>query len=127
MTRSVTVRVEGLNRTRVALDRAGAGTNDLRDALGRIATRAQPAYERATPVKSGTLQGTYRIGKAKASAVIYVGSRAVPYAGPRNYGWPARNIRPANFVAKGDLVAGPMATSALEVELSQLYTQLGLT
>lgn len=124
---SVTVRVEGLRRTVRALDRAGAGVDDVRDALGRIAANVEPDYKRYTPRARGRLQGTYRIGKAKSRAVIYVGTRAVPYAGPINYGWRGRNIKPAHFIAKGDVIAAPKASTQLEQELGQLFAQLGLT
>lgn len=127
MAESVTIRVQGLTQMRKALDRAGAGATDMRDALGRIATAVEPDYKRRTPAKSGRLRGSYRVGKSKAKAVIYVGSRAAPHAGPINYGWRKRNISPAHFVAQGDATAGPKAATQLEHELSQLFDQLGLT
>ncbi len=34
-------------------------------------------------------------------AVIRAGRKAVPYAGPINYGWPKRHIRPRLFVNNG--------------------------
>ena len=129
MAASVTVRVQGLTQLRRALDRAGAGVDDMRDALERIATEVEPDYKRFTPARpgSGRLRGTYRIGKSKARAAIYVGTRTVPYAGVINYGWAGHNIEAQNFVQKGDAVATPKALTALDHELTQLFTQLGLT
>ncbi len=122
---TVTVRVEGLTRTVRALNRAGAGPEDMRDAYARIATAVEPDYARHTPVKTGKLKGNYRIGRPKGRSVLYVGSAAVPYAGPVNYGRDGKTG--AQYVAKGDVTAGPKATGLLDDELSRIYTQLGLT
>lgn len=49
------------------------------------------------PVASGTLSGTMRDAATKTSARVKAGSKAVPYAGPIHFGWPARRITPQPF------------------------------
>lgn len=124
---STTVRVQGLTRTVRALERAGVEVTDLKAAMGRIAAAVVPDYRRYTPVASGRLAADYRTGNTKGRAVLYVGSAAVPYAGPINYGWPARNIAPRNYVSSGDQVAAPKAVTLLATELDHIHRKLDLT
>ena len=51
--------------------------------------------------KTGRLAGSLRVGATKRAGVIRAGRKAVPYAGPVNYGWPARRIKPCLFVNNG--------------------------
>ena len=50
---------------------------------------------------TGRLAGSLRVGATKRAGVIRAGRKAVPYAGPVNYGWPARHINPRLFVNNG--------------------------
>lgn len=127
------IRVEGLSRVVRDLQKFGVEVEDLKDAMARLAEQVKPDYQRFTPVGTapsskapGRLRGDFRTGKAKGKAVLYVGRASIPYAGPINYGWPARNIRPANFIAKGDQIAAPKAHASLEDAISDLITNLNL-
>lgn len=104
----------------------GVAVDDLKDELALIAAEVQPDYERATPRLSGDLVGSYRIGKAKSKAVIYVGRTSVPYAGVINYGSTKRGIEPADFIATGDETAAPKAAESLEQAISRLIANLNL-
>lgn len=104
----------------------GVEVEDLRDAFARIGEEVKPDYQAATPHRSGRLAGDYRVSKAKGKANLYVGRASIPYAGPINYGWAARNIEPSNFVARGDAVAAPKAARSLEEEISRLVQNLNL-
>lgn len=126
MSTTVTISVEGLSRKVRALEQMGTEVTDLKDSMGRIATAVQPDYERFTPRRTGKLIANYRTGRAKGKAILYVGSARVPYAGPINFGWPARNIQPTNYVSRGDTVAAPKAIRLLEQELAHLQTKLDL-
>lgn len=121
------VQVEGLSRVVRDLQRFGVEVSDLKEAFARIGEQVIPDYERFTPVgPTGRLRNDYRVSKAKSRTNLYVGRASIPYAGPINYGWPARNITPRNFIAKGDAVAGPKAQRSLEDEISDLVTRLNL-
>lgn len=123
---AVGVRVEGLTSLVRSLQKMGVEAEDLKDAMGRIAEEIKPDYQAATPALTGRLRGDYRASKSKGKANLYVGRASVPYAAPINYGWPARNIAAANFVAKGDETAAPKASRSLEEEISRLITELRL-
>lgn len=126
MAQLIGVRVEGLSSLVRNLQRLGVEVGDLREAFGRIAEEVKPDYQAVTPVRSGRLRGDYRASKAKGKANLYVGRASIPYAGAINYGWPARNIAPANFIAKGDETAAPKASVSLEEEISRLIQELHL-
>lgn len=124
---AIGVKVEGLSRVVRDLQKLGVEVDDLKDAMARIAEEVKPDYQRVTPRgETGRLRGDFRTGKAKGKAVLYVGRASVPYAGPINYGWPARNIAPANFIAKGDETAAPKAHASLEDAISDLVSTLHL-
>ena len=55
----------------------------------------------------------------KRQAVVTAGRASVPYAGPINYGWPARNIAPSHFMQRTDAVMAPRAIQLLEAEINQ--------
>lgn len=112
--------VEGLQRAVRQLQSLGVEVEDLKAAFGRISDEMMPIYRRHTPVRSGRLRGNYRKSKSKNRAVLYTGSARVPYARVINYGWPARSIRPAGFVEKGDQEIGPKAIFAVEAEINRL-------
>lgn len=114
------IRVHGLAAAVRELERLGVDLQDLKAAFAQIATEAVPTYRRFTPRRSGRLAGNYRSSKTKNRVQLIVGSAAVPYAKPINYGWPARNIRAADFVAKGDQVTTPKAIEAIEAEINRL-------
>ncbi len=104
----VGVRVTGLKtmardarKTQIRLDRG------IKKANRKSVQRALvPRVKARAPKRSGRLEGSVR-GRATASrAQIIVGSNVrVPYAGPINFGWFARNIQPQEFIYSG-IVAG---------------------
>ena len=69
---------------------------------------------RASRGKTGRLAGSIRAGATQKAGIIRAGRKTVPYAGPINYGWPARNIRPRTFV--NDAVASTESQWAKEYE-----------
>lgn len=124
MAASPSIRIDGVREAARVLERLGVGVEDLRAAFGRISSEALPVYQRHTPVRTGRLRGDYRAARTKNRAVLYLGRTSVPYAGPINYGWAARGIEPANFIARGDIEMGPKAMDAIEAELNRLITTL---
>lgn len=50
------------------------------------------------PRRSGRLAGSIRPLGSQTGGRVAAGGRAVPYAGPIHFGWPARNIRAQPFL-----------------------------
>ena len=118
------IQITGVREAARDLERLGVRVEDLKAAFGRISAEALPVYRGFTPVRTGRLRGNYRQGRTKNRAVLYVGGASVPYAGPIQYGWAARNIQGAHFIEKGDEAMGPRAVDAIEAELNYLITTI---
>ena len=99
--RSGQVKIEGLNKVR----------RDLKNLSNDVDYRAQEFLpvnksiadavagdaKNYVPILTGTLSGTIRAAATKTSARVKAGYKAVPYAGPIHFGWPARFIKPQPF------------------------------
>lgn len=120
------VRVQGLNETVRALQRAGVEIADLKDAMGAVAAAGARLASSFAPKRSGRLAGTVRGNRAKAKAVVIAGRARVPYAGAINYGWRARGIAPARFMQRADTALAADAVALLERGLDQAITKVGL-
>lgn len=108
--------VVGQKRFVQTMRKAGADMQELKEVNRRAADIAKAeAVARAPRGKTGRLAGSIRAGATqKAGIIIRAGRKTVPYAGPINYGWPARNIRPRTFV--NDAVASTESQWAKEYE-----------
>lgn len=89
----------------------GADLKDLTK-INRAAAEdvARAARDRA-PVLTGRLRKSVRASATKTRGTVSAGSKAVPYAGPIHFGWPARNIEAQPFIydaldARRDEVVG---------------------
>lgn len=61
-----------------------------------------PPVRRGAPRRSGRLAKSVRALATAKRAQLAVGTNVrVPYAGPINFGWPARNIKPQEFIYSG--------------------------
>lgn len=98
---SAGIRIEGQRELRRTLRAAGDDLEDLKAAHKAAAEVAAGGARPITPTLTGDLAGTVRAGGTKTSAVIRAGKKAVPYAGPIHWGWPARGIEPREFLAEG--------------------------
>lgn len=121
------IAVEGLRDKVRALERAGAEVEDLKDAMGAVAKLAADTMAGFAPSKTGALRASIRGNRAKGKAVVTAGKARVRYAGPINYGWAARNIAPANFIAKTDKVMETKAAQLLEDGINDILTRENLT
>ena len=119
-------KITGLRETVRDLERVGVELADLTAALGRIAARAPAVMQGFIPSRSGKLRASARGNRAKGKAVVTIGRASVRYAAPINYGWPARNIAPANFTGKTDAVMDGIAPDLLDQEIDHLLTTRGL-
>ena len=119
-------KVEGLNQVVRDLQAIGADVDDLKDAFAGIASEGARVAVGFTPTRTGRLAGSTRGNRAKSKAVVTQGRAAVPYAGPINYGWPRRNIRPALQMQRTDQQMEPVAIQRLEDDINQAITRRGL-
>lgn len=119
--------VEGLRETIRDLTSAGVEIEDLKDAMGRIASEAADVAARYAPSKTGKLRASIRGNRAKGKAVVTAGRASVKYAGAINYGWAARNIKAAGFMQKADAEVGPRAVELLEDNINDILKDKDLT
>lgn len=126
MAREVGFKVEGLSAVVRNLQALGLEVDDLKDAFSTIAAEGAGAAARFAPKRSGRLAGDIRGNRAKSKAVVTAGRKSVPYAGPINYGWPARNITGAGFMQAADEEMQPKALQMLEDEINRQIRKKGL-
>jgi hypothetical protein len=120
MARDVGLRVEGLTAMVRHFQQMGADVEDLKVAFSSVADEGARVMRGFVPTRSGRLQASIRGNRAKSKAVVTVGRASVPYAGPIQWGWPARNIAPAGFFEKTDQVMNGKAVDLLETEITRL-------
>lgn len=119
-------RVEGLSSVVRSLTRMGVEVEDLKAAFSAIAAEGAARAARYAPRRAGRLAADIRGNRAKSKAVITAGRTSLPYAGPINYGWPARNIQPASFMQSADADMQPIAVQMLETEINRQIKLKGL-
>jgi hypothetical protein len=97
------VAIEGARELRASLKAVDRGLGrELARIHKKVAAPLAEAVASRAPVRSGRLAGSIRaLGSQRAAQVAAGSARAVPYAGPINYGWPARNIPAAYFLEAG--------------------------
>lgn len=120
------VKVEGLNKTLTALQRAGVEVQDLKDAMSAIAAEGARLASGFAPVRTGRLRHTIRGNKAKAKAIVTAGLARVPYAGAINYGWPNRGIKPSLFMQMADKELADKAVDMLSAGIDRAIERAGL-
>ena len=120
------VAIEGLRETTRDLVKLGVEVEDLKDVMASISRTGAEIAARHAPVKTGALRASIRGNRAKGKAVITAGKARVPYAGPINYGWPARGITASNFIAKTDAEMDTRAPQMFEDGISDLIERLNL-
>jgi len=119
--------VEGLARLVRDLKGLGLDVEDLKGAFSTIAARGAAVAAGLAPKRSGRLASSSRGNRAQSKAVVTVGRAAIPYAGPINYGWPARGITASGFMQKTDQQLRPVAIQQLEQEINHRIRARGLT
>jgi hypothetical protein len=99
--REGSVRVEGLNKVRRDLKKLASDVDYGSQFLAVNKTLADAVAgdsKNYVPVLTGSLQGSIRATASAKSGRVKAGYKAVPYAGPIHFGWPARFIKPQPFV-----------------------------
>ena len=96
------VKIEGLAKVRRQLKNLSSDVDyraqEFLPVNKTIADAVAGDSKNYVPILTGTLSGTIRALASKTSARVRAGSKAVPYAGPIHFGWPARFIRPQPFI-----------------------------
>lgn len=122
----VSVRVEGLAKLTRDLKAVGLEIDDLKDAFSTVAAQGARLAAKFAPNRTGTLAGDIRGNRAQSKAVITAGRASVPYAGPINYGWAARNITGAFFMQRASDAMEPVALVQLNQEIDKQIRKRGL-
>lgn len=113
-----------------AVTRAVAGIVDdvpTLDAWQALAQEGEAIGGRLAPRRGGTLSAGVVGTTVYAGAVVGVRGRAARYAGPINYGWPRRHIRPSYFLQRTSDALEDRATTLLDNALTNQLTKRGLT
>lgn len=126
MANRVGFKVEGLNRVVRDLQAIGVEVEDLKAAFSKLAEEGARRASAHVRSKSGRLAADVRGNRAKSKAVVIAGRAKVPYAGPINYGWPARNIAAQGFMQAADAEMQPLALRLLEDEINHQIALKGL-
>lgn len=108
------------------LEELGVEVSDLKEAFGSIAAEGAEKAAEFAPKRSGVLAGDVRGNRAKSKAVVTAGRTTVPYAGPINYGWAARNIKGSFFMQKASDYMEPVAVEKLEAAINAAIVRRGL-
>ncbi|MDI6908636.1 hypothetical protein [Nocardioides sp.] len=118
--------VTGLAQVTRALREVGVEVDDLKNAFAAIAAEGARLAAGFAPMRSGRLARDIRGNRAKSKAVVTAGRASVPYAGPINYGWPARNIAASGYMQKASTAMEPVALRRLADEIDNQIKRRGL-
>lgn len=89
-----------------------------------LAAVAEAAVRARTPRLSGALAGSLRGEVVKGGIVV---TAPLDYAGPINYGWPARGIAPAAFMQAADPTLVPLSVRLIEAGINASIRKRGLS
>lgn len=119
--------ITGLREVVRKLERLGIESQDLKRAFGRVSTTVVRRASADVPIRSGDLQRSIRPGNTKNKSVVRAGYGArVRHAGPINYGWAARGIRPTHFLTDAANHHTAEYVAIIEAELLRLIRSLNL-
>jgi hypothetical protein len=118
--------VTGLREVLRDLTALGVEVDDLKDVFSSLAAEGASFSRGRINSKTGRLAGTARGNRAKGKAVVTWGRASVAYAGPQNYGWPARNIRAQDFTGATDAHMEPRALVSFEAGVQKAIRRRGL-
>ena len=118
--------VAGLNQVVKGLQQLGLEVDDLKDAFAKIAAEGAKRAADHAPNVTGKLAASIRGNRAKNKAVVLAGRATVKYAGPINYGWPARHIIARGFMQAADEEMRPIALQMLNDDIESKIKEKGL-
>jgi phage gpG-like protein len=106
------------------MKRAGLDLGDFADAhaaAASIVAAEAPAWIRS---RSGRLAGSIRPGHAKTSATIRAGGARIRYAGPHEWGWPARHMAAHPFLTTSASTTEPAWTEVYMARLDAVIAKI---
>lgn len=92
------VQVEGVRELRKRLRTIEGGLDDLKAEHRWVGDYVLRRAAPATPRRSGRLAASGRAAGTATASIVRYGTARVPYAAVIHYGWPARHIRPSEWV-----------------------------
>lgn len=121
-------RVDGLNRAIRAATKAGADSENMRELMHSIGEIVAGRGRALAPARSRHMRDSIRAGRGKTKAVVRTGfeSKRLPYAGVVHYGWPARHIKPSNFMLKAIEQTRGEVITRLETGLGEILDRNNL-
>lgn len=116
----MTARVEGGRELRRTLRKAGLDMKNLTAVNKRAAATVVRAALPATPRRGGALAQSVRAGATQRAGIVRAGRKAMPYAGPIHWGWPARGIAPQPWLMTAAKATEPVWFRQYENEIKDL-------
>jgi hypothetical protein len=95
-----TVSVKGLREVVRSFEQYAGAVDDLKEANAAIGSKVSKTASAIAPKRTGDLSRSIRANRAKQKVQIKAGGASVPYAGPIEYGWEARNIQAKPFLRR---------------------------
>jgi hypothetical protein len=123
-TGDVTVSIDGLTELLRALGQAAADTRDLSSDLDDIGDLVAETAAPLIPRVTGTLANSLTVQAQPDRVDIGLGT---PYGGVIEYGWPARNIRPAHALRDALTHNEDRVITAAEAAITDLLHRNHLT
>lgn len=92
--------MDGARDLRRTLKEAGGDLSELKAANRAAADVVAAAAITRAPKRTGRLASAIRPGASQRAGTVKYGRKAVPYAGPIQWGWPARGLKGTFYVTK---------------------------
>lgn len=119
------VQVEGGRELRRRLRTIEGGLDRLKAAHREVATYVTGMSRTMAPRRTGRLAATARGSGTNTMSVVRYGTARVPYAGPIHYGWPARNIRPNEWLITAAQRGEPTWLARYNLHIRRLVEETG--
>ena len=118
------VQVRGARELRRTLRKAGADMQQVKNLHAEIGGIVAGAARPATPHRSGRLAGTVRSSGTQTASIVRAGRASVPYAGPIQWGWPARNIEPQPWLTDAAHETEPRWFAAFDAGIERILASI---
>lgn len=121
---AIQLRLDGGRQLRAGLADLEDGVTELKAANKDAAGIAAGGAAKRVPRVSSRLAGTIRAAGTKTAGIVRVGTKRAPHAGPINYGWPGRNIKPSFFLNDGAQATEPVWVPVYMKHLEKLIDRV---
>ncbi|CAB0923859.1 hypothetical protein FRC0431_01842 [Corynebacterium diphtheriae] len=126
------VRVEGARKLRSTLKKAGIDVReDMKQAhkdaasiVSRRAAQIAPVGPGSRRHKPGQLKASVRPAGTQTAAIVRAGKKRVPYAGPIQWGWHKRKIKPTFFLTRAASDTEPAWLKGYEKKFNQILDSI---